>query len=145
MKAFQFIPDHTLANTRRRSGKYQVTDIDGEIIGNVSDDLVEAVDHDVGIPLLHQFLILVQTEVDVLFVLYILERYPFADSGRIIPGLGLLPRKSFFLQFILNVPRSKIDTGSYRIIVFTGKPVLDVFSIFGNTKYQLTFIMQAHW
>ena len=40
-KPFQLISNHTLTHARRRPRKYQVADIDGEIIGDISDDLVE--------------------------------------------------------------------------------------------------------
>src|SRR5579871_5198328 len=58
-EAFQLITYHAFANTSRRPCKYKVPDINRKVVGNIRDDLIEAVDHHVGVSLLHQLLILV--------------------------------------------------------------------------------------
>src|SRR5579859_5458284 len=78
-KGFQLVTDYTFPYAGRSACKYQVTDIDGEIIGNISNHFIKAVDHKAGIALLNQLLILIETEIEVFLVLDILKGYPFAD------------------------------------------------------------------
>src|SRR5580698_2048578 len=141
-KPFQLVSDHALTHTGRRPCKYQVADIDGEIIGDISDDLVKAVDHHIGVPLLYELLILIHAEIDILLILDILQWDPLADSSGIIPCLGLFPGQPLLLQFILNIPRGEVDTNRHGVIILAREPVLNIFAILRNTKNQLTFIVQ---
>src|SRR6185312_2646056 len=116
-KPFQFISDDALAYTRRRPGKDEVPDIDREIVGDIGYDLVESVDHEVRVPLLHQLLVLVHAEIDILLVLDILQGYPFPYRRRVIPGFGFFPGKPFFFQLGLDIAGREIDADSDSIVI----------------------------
>src|SRR5687767_4215245 len=83
-KRFQLIPHHHLPNAGGCAGKDDITDINREEIRDIGHDLVKIVDHVGRIALLDQFLVLIQTEIDILLVLDIAKRDPFPDHGGII-------------------------------------------------------------
>ena len=58
----------------------KVTNINRKIGGYVSDDFVEAIDHESGVSLLNKFFILVEAKIHILFILDILQRDPFSNS-----------------------------------------------------------------
>ncbi len=51
-------------------------------------------------------------------------------------------REGLFLSIHSAHLGSEINTDRYCIIIFTGKSILDIFSILGNAQYQFAFVMK---
>jgi hypothetical protein len=141
-ESFEVFPYHTFAYTGRRTGEDQVPDVERKIVGYVGNDGIKTEDHVPGVTLLDQFLVLVQAEVDVLAIQLGLDVDPLPDHGRIIPGFRLFPGQPFGLEVILDVTGGEINAHRYRIVIFVGVLLLDIFPVLGDPEYQFAFIME---
>ena len=141
-ESFEVISHYTLAYAGGSSGEDEVADIQGEIIRDMGDDLIEVKDHATGITLLHQFLILVQAEIDIVFLEFRFDIDPFTNYGRIIPGLGFLPGEAFRLQVVLDIARREVDTHGNPVVVLVGEAFLDIFPVLADAQDQLTFVVE---
>ena len=115
--ALQVVIDVDRAYTHRRTSEDDVARLDGEVLANEADDLVNRVNHVARITFLHRLAVYVEVEMQILHTTQRSQRHPCAHYCTSVETLAQVPWQAGRAKLVLQVACREVNTHRHLIVI----------------------------